>query len=80
MKTGRTKLADTVMTTRSAHKNGSWLYVELSFGVVKDLSGTVLGAFAIGRDGTARHLAETAARARMAELEKRVQGTAGPTG
>lgn len=45
-----------MLTTRSVHKDGSKLYVELSFGLVRDGSGMVDGSLAIGRDCTARHL------------------------
>lgn len=51
-----------VMTTRAQHKHGSRLYVDLSFGLLKDDSDIVTGVFAIGRDGTARHLEEIARR------------------
>jgi len=43
--------------------------VDLSFGLVNDAQGAVLGAFAIGRDCTERYLAEANAKARLAELE-----------
>ena len=67
--TGRTKHTDRVLTTRSVHKNGSKLYVDLSFGLVKDRDGRVVGAFAIGRDCTERYMADTALKARVRELE-----------
>ena len=38
------------------------LYVEISFALVKSASGAVLGSVAVGRDGTARFLAEKARR------------------
>ncbi|EXI89835.1 MAG: Sensor protein FixL [Candidatus Accumulibacter regalis] len=53
---GQTKYRNQVLTTRSVHKDGSRLYVELSFGLVRDGSGTIVGSLAIGRDCTARHL------------------------
>lgn len=67
--TGQTKHTDRVLTTRSTHKSGRKLYVDLSFGLVKDASGFVLGAFAIGRDCTARYEAERASRVRVQDLE-----------
>lgn len=70
--TGRTKHTDRVLTTRSMHKNGAKLYVDLSFGLVKDTNDVVLGAFAVGRDCTARYLAEGAMKARVAQLEAQV--------
>lgn len=60
---GRTRLGDRVMTTRAAHKSGGKIYVDLSFGLVKD-GAAVLGAFAVARDCTARSQEEAARRAR----------------
>ncbi|SBT03192.1 Sensory box protein [Candidatus Accumulibacter aalborgensis] len=57
---GQTKHRNKVLTTRSVHQDGSKLYVELSFGLVRNGSGTVVGSLAIGRDCTARHLKEVA--------------------
>jgi PAS domain S-box-containing protein len=59
---GSTKYAGTVMTTRATHKDGRKLYVEFSFGMLKDASGAVTAVMAVGRDGTERFLA---ARERM---------------
>ena len=59
--TGVTKYSGKAMTTRSMHKNGSKLYVDLSFGLVKDRAGRVIGATAFGRDCTERQLARAAA-------------------
>jgi len=61
--TGLTRNDGRVLTTRAQNKFGCRLYVDLSFGLLKDDSGTVLGAFAIGRDATARHLEQMARRA-----------------
>lgn len=69
LETGRTRHTDRVLTTRAVHKSGDKLYVDLSFGLAKDASGVVLGAFAVGRDCTARYLAERAMKTRMQELE-----------
>jgi PAS domain S-box-containing protein len=63
IETGSLHAAQAVMTTRSVHKDGRKLYVELSFGLVRDHAGTAIGAFAIGRDCTARHLAAAGQRA-----------------
>ncbi|MGE5669205.1 MAG: PAS domain-containing protein [Betaproteobacteria bacterium] len=67
---GATKYGDRVLTTRSMRKNGDKLYVDLSFGLVKASDGSVLGAYAIGRDCTARYEAERALRARVAEFDR----------
>lgn len=69
IETGRTKHVDRVLTTRSMHKNGARLYVDLSFGLVKDAQGAVIGAFAVGRDCTERYLAEANAKAHLAAVE-----------
>lgn len=63
MDSGQTKYMGRVLTTRSLHKNGSPLYVDLSFGLLRDQTGAVAGAFAIGRDCTARYLSGVALRA-----------------
>lgn len=60
---GRTKYSGRVMTTRAVHKDGRKLYVDFSFGMLKDASGEVVGAMAVGRDITERYLAERAKRA-----------------
>lgn len=62
MEIGKVRHDGRVLTTRSQHKWGSRLYVDLSFGLLKDETGAVIGAFAIGRDATARHLQEAARR------------------
>ena len=59
---GETKYAGRVMTTRAVHKDGRKLYVDFSFGMLKDASGAVVGAMAVGRDATERYLAERADR------------------
>jgi PAS domain S-box-containing protein len=60
--TGATRNNGRVVTTRAQNKFGSRLYVDLSFELLKDESGAVIGAFAIGRDATARHLEQIARR------------------
>ena len=72
IETACTKHVDRVLTTRSMHKNGAKLYVDLSFGLVKDAQGAVLGAFAVGRDCTERYLAEANAKAHLAAVEARL--------
>jgi PAS domain S-box-containing protein len=59
---GVTRNDGRVLTTRAQNKFGGRLYVDLSFGLLKDESGTVLGAFAVGRDATARYLEQMARR------------------
>lgn len=59
---GRTRsAAGHVTTTRSMHKDGSRLYVDLSFTVVTGAAGAVIGALAIGRRAAPRQPAGTRA-------------------
>lgn len=44
------------MITRSLHKSGEQIYVDMSFAMVKDASGKMLGSMAVARDATARFL------------------------
>ena len=60
--TEQTKYAGRVLTTRSVHKNGSKLYVDLTFDLIKDETGAVVGVLTIARDCTERHLAAAATR------------------
>ncbi|HOB67514.1 PAS domain S-box protein [Ottowia sp.] len=63
MARGTTSHGAEVRTTRGAHKDGRTLYVDMSFGVVRDDSGTVLGSVAMARDVTTRHLLAKASTA-----------------
>ena len=67
IESGRTKYEGRTLTTRSVRKDGSKWFVDLSFELVKDARDAVLGALAIGRDCTARHLAERAQREQGAQ-------------
>jgi PAS domain S-box-containing protein len=58
--TGHTKYDGKVMTTRSTHKDGSKIYVDLSFTLLRDDSGKVMGVCAVARDCTASYLASRA--------------------
>lgn len=71
--TGQMKHGREALTTRSVHKDGSDLYVDLSFALVKDDTGRVAGAVAVARDITARFNAERQSRRRMAELEAQIR-------
>ena len=77
METGQLKHVRQSMTTRSVHKDGSDLYIDMSFALVRDDTGLVLGAVAVARDVTDRFKAERDARKRLAELEARVNSIAG---
>ena len=68
------------MTTRSMRKDGSDLYLDLSFALVKDVNGHVLGAVAVARDITSRFRAEKESRRRIADLEEQVRALKEPDG
>lgn len=54
MVSGSLRLEGRPTLTRGLHKIGSKLYVEMSFSLVRDAAGHVLGSVAIARDVTAR--------------------------
>ena len=60
LESGTTKYGGRVLTTRSVHKDGRRVYVDLSFALLRDAAGAIVGALAIARDCTERHLAERA--------------------
>jgi PAS domain S-box-containing protein len=78
--TGKMKHGRESMTTRSVHKDGSDLYLDLSFALVKDAGGHVLGAVAVARDITSRFRAERESRRRIAELEEQIRALRGQEG
>lgn len=69
---GETKYKGRAMPTRSVRKDGSTFYVELSFAIVLDSAGTVLGALAHARDITERWANDREQRRRLRELEAQV--------
>ena len=73
---GDTKYRGQALPTRSARKDGSDLYVELTFAIVKGADGTVLGALAHARDITERWEKEREQRQRLRELEQKAGGDA----
>lgn len=54
MASGGTRLAGRPSLTRAVRKDGGKLYVEMTFAVVKDEAGGVVGSVAIARDVTER--------------------------
>jgi PAS domain S-box-containing protein len=60
---GHLKSEGKVLTTRADSKHGNRLYVDFSFGLLKDGGGAVVGVFAVGRDATARYLEQRALNA-----------------
>ena len=67
------------MVTRAIHKTEKKLYVDLSFAIVKDGSGAVVGAVAVASDATERYLSEAALRKRVAELEAQLKTASAPS-
>ena len=63
---GTTRLGGRPTLTRGQHKTGQPLYVEMSFALVKDGEGAVLGSVAVARDVTERVAREKAERAAAA--------------
>jgi PAS domain S-box-containing protein len=53
MASGATRLLGRPTITRALHKSGARLYVEMSFAVVRDVAGDVVGSVAVARDATA---------------------------
>ena len=60
---GTMKLQGRPTLTRALHKSGRKLYIEMTFALVKDWHGEVLGSVAMARDVTERVERERAARA-----------------
>ncbi len=61
MESGAMKLQGRPTLTRALHKSGRKLYVEMTFAIVKDGSGGVIGSVAMARDVTERVERERAA-------------------
>jgi PAS domain S-box-containing protein len=53
IESGQLRAAGQARRTRSLHKDGRKLYVELSFALARNDAGTVIGSFAIGRVSSA---------------------------
>ncbi|MGY8707012.1 PAS domain S-box protein [Bradyrhizobium sp. 18BD] len=60
---GTMKLAGRPTLTRALHKSGRKLYIEMTFALVRDAGGNVLGSVAMARDVTERVERERAAKA-----------------
>lgn len=62
MASGTLRLAGRPTLTRGLHKSGLKLYVEMSFSLVRDDAGNVIGSVAVARDVSERVSREKAAR------------------
>jgi len=58
LESGTMKLAGRPTLTRALHKDGRKLYIEMTFALVKDEGGAVLGSVAMARDVTERVMRE----------------------
>jgi PAS domain S-box-containing protein len=73
IETGEMKHGRESMATRSLHKDATDLYLDLSFALVKDAHGHVLGAAAVARDITGRFRAEKESRRRIEDLQQQLE-------
>lgn len=74
---GRTKYEGQSLPTRSIRADGTTIYVELSFGMVKQ-DGAIVAVIATARDITERFQHERDERARVRALEERVASMDSP--
>lgn len=72
MATGITRYGDTLLAVPALHRDGHRLSIEFSVALLRDEAGTIVGISAIMREVSKRRAAERALRARLAELEQRV--------
>jgi PAS domain S-box-containing protein len=69
---GETKYSGQALPTRSQRKDGTTIYVELTFAIIHDAAGEVIGALAHARDITERWERDREQRRRLRELESRL--------
>lgn len=70
---GETKYKGEALPTRAQKSDGSTLYVELTFAIVKGADGTVLGASAIARDITERFLRDREQAGKLRDLQAELE-------
>ncbi len=75
---GDTKYAGQALPTRSARKDGTQIYVELTFAIIQDASGAVIGALAHARDITERFGREREQREELRKLREQVEAAKPP--
>ncbi|HEX5479060.1 MAG TPA: PAS domain S-box protein [Dehalococcoidia bacterium] len=73
---GETKYRGQALPTKSMRRDGTQMYVELSFGIVHGPGAVVIGAMAQARDITERFERERTDRRRLRELEAAAGGAA----
>lgn len=74
--TGQTRLGGRAVITRSVNAAAATIYVEMSFALVSDERGEVLGSVAVARDATQRRDDERRLQQRIRQLEEQ-QSAAG---
>lgn len=73
LEAGESKYRGQSLPTRANKASGETFYVELSFAVVHDASGAVIGALAHARDITERFEQDRTNRRRLRELEQELK-------
>jgi PAS domain S-box-containing protein len=74
---GDTKYRGQALPTRALRADGSEIYVELSFAIVKGADGTVVGALAHARDISERFERDRESRRRIRDLEAALEAAGG---
>jgi PAS domain S-box-containing protein len=69
---GQTQYRGKALPTRSMRSDGTEIYVELTFAIVRDAAGAAIGALAHARDISERWARERSQRQRLRELERQV--------
>mgnify|MGYP001766155574 CR=1 FL=1 len=67
---GHTRSRDRALPTKALRKDGTTIYVELSFAIVLDDTGATIGALAVGRNITERFRQDKSLRQRLSALEQ----------
>lgn len=75
----RTKYEGQSLPTRSVRKDGTQIYVGLSFAIVTDEAGNSVGALAIARDITEQFTRDREERAHVRALEEQIAALQTPT-
>lgn len=74
MERGGVKPGRTSMITRSLHKSAEFIYVDMSFEMVRDAAGKIIGSMAVAREATKRFNEEKALRKQLADLTAKPAG------
>ena len=75
LEAGETKYVGQSLPTKAIRADGAQIYVELSFAIIRDARGDVIGALAHARDITERFERDRAMRRRLRELESAETGS-----